>query len=95
MLGLCSMLDRILGVSMTEAIAPMHLAEPLEAVLRGEGDAVRRSLLDLAIAAEQGAWATVQRLCQQMSMPRNRLTQVYFSTLSEVQRWSYLTQSDR
>jgi EAL and modified HD-GYP domain-containing signal transduction protein len=55
LVGLCSLLDAMLGKTMTAAIADLPLSGPARAALMGERNPIR-SVLDAVVSYERGHW---------------------------------------
>jgi len=67
MLGMCSMLDSILGQSLEAIVSDLPLSDEVRAALGGESNECRR-LLDCAVAYERGAWDECLRLASAVGL---------------------------
>jgi c-di-GMP-related signal transduction protein len=83
LVGLCSMLDTMLGRPMREAIGELPLSQSARAALLGEPNA-DRGLLDAVIAYEQGDWEQAVAHVAALGVTGPDLAQAYTSAL----RWA-------
>jgi EAL and modified HD-GYP domain-containing signal transduction protein len=83
LLGMCSLLDAILGQPIEIVIADLPLPEQLRAALRGEDSDARR-LLDCAVACERGNWNECHRLALLADIDPRVLPSVH----GEALRWA-------
>jgi EAL and modified HD-GYP domain-containing signal transduction protein len=80
LVGLCSLLDAILGRPMTEAIADLPLSEAARAALLGRDNELR-SVLDSVIAYEDGGWEDAVASAETIGAPEPELQQAYTGAL--------------
>jgi EAL and modified HD-GYP domain-containing signal transduction protein len=80
MLGLCSLLDAMLGRRMATLLGDLPLSAPIRAALLGESN-VERSVLDAAIAYEQGDWSGAMVAAQTAGVSPQRLPDAYAESL--------------
>jgi EAL and modified HD-GYP domain-containing signal transduction protein len=83
LLGLCSMLDTMLGVSLDTALEALPLAPEIQAALHGV-PGTERSLLDAVIAYERGEWSDAERIATGLGLPAESLPETYRDAL----RWT-------
>jgi EAL and modified HD-GYP domain-containing signal transduction protein len=83
LIGMCSLLDAILGRPMKAVLADLPLAEETEAALLGEDNAIRR-LLDCVIAYEHGEWERAEQLAGRAKINPALLPKAFADAL----RWS-------
>ena len=83
LVGMCSLLDAILGRPMDAILADLPVAESTRAALLGEDNRARR-LLDCAIAYEQGDWDRCATLAGRAGITLAKLPQAF----SDALRWS-------
>ena len=72
LLGMCSMLDAILGRSMSEVLIDLPLDKDTQAALRGQ-DNWKRRVLDCVIAYERGDWDRAIDLARRTAVERTLL----------------------
>lgn len=80
LLGLCSLLDAMLGRPMQELLDSMPLSAPIKAALAGEAGPARGAL-DAIRAFEQGHWDEAAAACLQLGVPLEALTTAYNDAL--------------
>jgi EAL and modified HD-GYP domain-containing signal transduction protein len=80
LVGLCSLLDVILGRPMAEALTELPLSEPARAALLGHDNALR-SVLDSVIAYEDGGWEDAVASAETIGAPEPELQQAYTGAL--------------
>jgi EAL and modified HD-GYP domain-containing signal transduction protein len=83
LLGLCSLLDAIIGRQMSVALTDMPLPAPVRDALLGAANRARE-VLNAVIAYEQGAWDAASSALVRLSIPAEILTDVYADAL----RWA-------
>ena len=80
LIGLCSMLDVILGRSMADILDDLPLTQEVRGALFGRDNRPRR-LLDCAVAYERGAWATCLSVASVAGIPRTSMAPAYLDAL--------------
>ena len=83
LLGMCSMLDAIVGQPMEKAIAGFHLTPGVRDALLGGTNAMR-TILDAVIAHEQGDWDQSTALMESLGLSASLLPAAYADSL----RWA-------
>ncbi len=83
LLGLCSLLDVVLGRPMAEALGEMPLPAALNDALLGEQNDARH-VLDAVLAYEQGKWAEANAAMEALRLSPDLLPGVY----AEALRWA-------
>jgi|KBSSwiS6_1023812.scaffolds.fasta_scaffold15737_1 EAL and modified HD-GYP domain-containing signal transduction protein len=83
LLGLCSLLDVVLGRPMAEALSEMPLPAALNDALLGEQNDARY-VLDAVLAYEQGKWTEANTAMEALRLPPDLLPGVY----AEALRWA-------
>jgi EAL and modified HD-GYP domain-containing signal transduction protein len=83
LLGLCSLLDTMLGIPLEAALEPLSLAPDLHAALTGS-PGKERSILDAVIAYERGDWEEAEALVKALGLPASALSDSYREAL----RWA-------
>jgi c-di-GMP-related signal transduction protein len=83
LLGLCSLLDSMLGQPMETAVADLPLSDSVRGALLGEANQPR-ALLDSVIAHERGEWDEAARIAGTLSIHPDRLPAAYADSL----RWA-------
>jgi c-di-GMP-related signal transduction protein len=83
LLGLCSMLDTMLGVPLEIALEALPLAPEIQSALQG-APGKERSMLDAVIAYERGEWTEAERIAVAMGLPAASLPETYRHAL----RWT-------
>ena len=83
LLGLCSVLDAMLGQPMETAIVELPLSDNVRRALLGEQNDAR-SVLDAVIAHERGEWDEAARIAAGVSVHAERLPLAYADAL----RWA-------
>jgi EAL and modified HD-GYP domain-containing signal transduction protein len=84
LIGMCSLLDAILGRSMRAVVSELPLPESVEAALLGVQNA-QRHLLDAVVAYESGEWDQASALAQSAGAEPAALASAYGDAL----RWAY------
>jgi EAL and modified HD-GYP domain-containing signal transduction protein len=82
LMGLCSLLDAIVGKPIEEAVADMPLPAPIKGALLGEKNN-ERMVLDAVVAYEQGEWDASTKLLKKLKL-KVSLPDVYADAL----RWA-------
>jgi c-di-GMP-related signal transduction protein len=80
LLGLCSLLDAMLGQPMATAVAELPLSENVRGALLGEQNDAR-NMLDAVIAHERGEWDEAARIAASVSISPDRLPIAYADSL--------------
>jgi c-di-GMP-related signal transduction protein len=80
LLGLCSLLDAMLGQPMETAVAELPLSDNVRKALLGEENAARH-ILDAVIAHERGEWAEAAQIGALISIPEDTLPHAYADAL--------------
>ena len=80
LLGLCSLLDAMLGRPIANLIDSVPLSAPIKAALAGEAGPAR-STLDALRAFEQGDWDNATKACLALGLPLDALTEAYNDAL--------------
>jgi c-di-GMP-related signal transduction protein len=80
LLGLCSLLDAILGVPMDIAVAELPLSPIMRQALLGRRNGVRQ-ILDAVISYERGAWDDAEASLKGAGMPIAALSAAYSDSL--------------
>jgi c-di-GMP-related signal transduction protein len=80
LVGLCSLLDVILGKPMADAISDLPLSEPARAALLGQNNALR-SVLESVIAYEDGGWEDAVASAETIGAPEPELQKAYTGAL--------------
>jgi EAL and modified HD-GYP domain-containing signal transduction protein len=83
LLGLCSLLDALLGVPMAEAIGTLPLSATLKRALEGEPN-IARQVLDTVIAYERGQWDDAFEIGSALGLAEGVLPNAYADAL----RWA-------
>lgn len=83
LLGLCSLLDVIVGRSMADALADMPLPVSINDALLGTENQARK-VLAAVVAYEQGKWSEASAAMDQLQLPIAALPDVYADAL----RWA-------
>lgn len=81
LVGLCSVLDVILGRPMADAIEELPLSDAVRHALLG-GDNSLRAALDAVIAYEDGGWDEAVTAAETIGAPEPRLQQAYTGALN-------------
>jgi c-di-GMP phosphodiesterase len=84
LLGMCSLLDTMLGTPMAEAIADLPLPDAVARALIGGADPAR-TVLDATIAYERGAWDEAISAVRTFGAPSTALGEAYAGAL----RWAH------
>jgi EAL and modified HD-GYP domain-containing signal transduction protein len=80
LLGLCSLLDAMLGQQMNTALADLPISDPVRKALLGEQNRPR-AVLDAVIAHERGQWDEAARIAGTLSIKAERLPTAYADSL--------------
>jgi EAL and modified HD-GYP domain-containing signal transduction protein len=80
LLGLCSLLDAMLGQPMETAVAELPLSDTVRKALLGEENNARH-ILDAVIAHERGEWAEAAQIAALISIPDDTLPHAYADAL--------------
>ena len=80
LLGMFSLLDVLLNLSMEEVLKKVNLSDELTDALLGKDNDLRR-LLDLVIAYEKGDWDTVIAYCERENLSPEFLQPAYDNVL--------------
>jgi len=83
LLGLCSLLDVMLGQPMAQAVEDLPLAGELRGALLGQANAAR-SVLDAVVAYERGAWDEAAERAEAIGLAGDVLRAAYADAL----RWA-------
>jgi EAL and modified HD-GYP domain-containing signal transduction protein len=83
LLGLCSLLDVIVGRPLADALADMPLPVSINDALLGTPNQARQ-VLDAVVAYEQGKWNEALAAMDQLQLPVSALPEVYADAL----RWA-------
>ena len=79
--GLCSVLDTILGCPMAEAIAELPLSDAARGALLGEPGPIR-SILDAVVAYETGSWEEAIDAAEACGAPEASLSHAHAGAMS-------------
>jgi len=83
LVGLCSLLDSMLGRPMAEALDHLPLSPAAKRTLLGEPSPMR-SVLDAIIAREHGGWSAVEASAELAGVSQASLSNAYVGAL----RWA-------
>jgi c-di-GMP-related signal transduction protein len=83
LLGMCSLLDAIMGRSMSEVLLDLPIDAETQAALRGQ-DNWKRRVLDCVVAYERGDWDKALDLASRTAIERTLLPVAH----TEALRWS-------
>ncbi len=83
LLGLCSLLDVLLGIPMAEAIEKIPVPAPVREALLGRTNAARQ-VLDMVVAYERGEWAVADAGAKTLGIPEQVMPNAYADAL----RWA-------
>lgn len=86
LVGLLSMIDAVLDRPMKHIIQSMSLGERVAGVLLGEQDSAISTSLRLAVACENGGWATAGALCGSMGVSTKDIAMKYYQSIQTVDR---------
>lgn len=81
LLGLCSLLDVLLGQPMAEVVRELPLGEDIRAALLGTDNQPRR-VLDAVVHYEKGHWLEAAALTAALNLPDNSLPAAYTDALA-------------
>ena len=81
LLGLCSLLDVLLGQPMEDVLRELPLDEGIRSALLGDDNAARR-VLDAVVHHEQGRWTQAAALTSRLGLPDDRLPTAYNDALA-------------
>ena len=92
LMGMLSTLNSLIDAPMAEILEQIPVREEIkEALLRRVGRC--GMLYDLALRYEQADWRGIEQLADELEIPTNLLTSLYFSSMEEVNHiWMELTQ---
>ena len=92
LMGMFSTLNYLIDASLEEILGQIPMRDEVkEALLHHTGRC--GMLYDLALSYERADWEQIDSLAEQLGIPTNLLTSLYFSCMEEVNRiWSELTQ---
>lgn len=91
LMGMFSTLNYLIDAPLEEILAqvPMH-QEVKDALLSHKGRC--GMLYDLALSYERGDWSKIDQLAEELGIPTNLLTSLYFNCMEEVNRvWNDIT----
>ena len=80
LLGLCSLLEAMLGQPMAVAVAELPLSENVRSALLGEHNKARL-ILDAVVAHERGEWDEASRIVTELAVPPEALALAYADAL--------------
>ena len=80
LLGLCSLLEGMLGVPLAEAIEQLPLSATVKGALSGESNSAK-AVLDAVIAYERGEWDEAAKMAQLAAINPDSLAIVYAESL--------------
>jgi c-di-GMP-related signal transduction protein len=80
LLGLCSLLEAMLGQPMATAVVELPLSENIRQALLGQTNDARH-VLDAVIAHERGEWDEAASIADKISVPRDVLPHAYADAL--------------
>ena len=81
LLGLCSLLDVLLGRPMAEVVRDLPLDQEIRAALLGQDNQPRR-VLDAVVNFERGRWLEAEALVSALGLPGDTLASAYADALS-------------
>ena len=81
LLGLCSLLDVLLGQPMADVVRELPLDEGIRSALLGDNNVPRR-VLDAVVHHEQGRWIEASALTSALGLPEDRLPTAYADALA-------------
>lgn len=91
LMGMLSTLNYLIDAPLEDILSSIPIADEIkDALLHGEGKA--GLLFDLAVCYERADWNLIGSLAEQLNIPTNLLTSVYFNCMDEVNTiWRQLT----
>lgn len=91
LMGMLSTLNYLIDAPMEEILSQIPLRDEVkEALLKHTGRC--GMLFDLALSYERADWKRIDELAQELGIPTNLLTSLYFNCMEEVNRvWSEIT----
>ena len=93
LLGMFSTLEYLIDAPMEEILKDIPMADELRAALINREGAAGK-LLDLVISYEKADWAKISETAEELGIPSNQLTIVYFNCMEEVNRiWEQMLNS--
>lgn len=92
LLGLCSLIDAMLGQPMNAAVADLPLSENVRQALLGESNTAR-GILDAVVAYERGEWDEAARIASTVSVGAERLPLAYSDALKWARELTQLTEA--
>lgn len=81
LLGLCSLLDVLLGQPMEDVVRELPLDEAIRSALLGDDNTARR-VLDAVVHHEQGRWLEASAVTGALGLPADRLPTAYADALA-------------
>ena len=81
LLGLCSLLDALLGQPMAEVVRELPLDEEIRAALLGQDNQPRR-VLDAVVHYEKGRWQQAEAAASMLDLSDDVLASAYTDALS-------------
>lgn len=90
LLGLCSLLEGMLGIPLAEAVEQMPLSATVKAALTGTRNSAR-AVLDAVIAYERGEWEEAGTMAERASIAADRLPAAYADALKWARELSVAT----
>ncbi len=90
LLGLCSLLEGMLGMPQAEAVEQLPLSATVRGALMGEAN-VAKSVLDSVIAYERGEWDEAAKTAQTAGLDPDRLSIAYADALKWARELSVAT----
>lgn len=93
-MGMFSTLNYLIDAPMEEILAQIPLRQEVkDALLNHSGRC--GALYDLAVSYERADWGKIDQLAEELGIPTNLLTSVYFSCMEEVNRiWNEITRPE-
>jgi EAL and modified HD-GYP domain-containing signal transduction protein len=90
LLGLCSLLEGMLGIPLAEAVDQLPLSDTVRKALIGEGNGAR-CVLDAVIAYERGEWDEAEQMAVSAGIAPDRLPLAYADALKWARELSMTT----
>ena len=93
-MGMFSTLNYLIDAPMEEILAQIPLRQEVkDALLNHSGRC--GALYDLAVSYERADWGKIDQMAEELGIPTNLLTSVYFSCMEEVNRiWNEITRPE-
>ena len=83
LLGMFSTLEYLIDAPMEEILADIPMVDELRnALIKHEGNGGK--LLDLVISYEKADWKHITQYAEELGIPSNKLTNIYFNCMEEV-----------